>query len=218
MDIFASRLVCGQCGAFYGSKVWHSNSASYRRVVFRCNRKYNEHSRTPVGKGKLCDSPHLYEEEIQSMFIRAINKLLTCKKEVIENLESICEELYDTSAMEAEKVELNQEMVVMSARVNQMIAENARVAQNQDEYSVRFNELSERFSRLKEKYDAIEQRIADTLSKRSTLQSFISTLKSRKEMVTEFDPTLWGVLLDHATIYTKEDVRFTFRDGTEIRV
>ena len=25
-SIFASRIVCGDCGGFYGSKVWHSNS------------------------------------------------------------------------------------------------------------------------------------------------------------------------------------------------
>ena len=39
VDIFASRLVCGECGACYGAKVWHSNSR-YRRVIYRCNRKY----------------------------------------------------------------------------------------------------------------------------------------------------------------------------------
>ena len=218
VDIFASRIVCGQCGAYYGSKIWHSNSASYRRVVFRCNRKYNEHSRNPVGKGKLCESPHLYEEEIQSMFIKAINQLLAHKQNIISSLERICDELCETSTMEAEKAELNQEMVLISDRVNQMIAENARVAQNQDEYTVSFNELSERFKHMKEKRDAIEQSIADTLSKRSMFQAFMATLKAQKEMVTEFEPTLWGILLDHVTVFTKEDVRFTFRDGTEIRI
>ena len=36
---FASRVVCGDCGAFYGSKVWH-NTDAYRRVIWRCNGKY----------------------------------------------------------------------------------------------------------------------------------------------------------------------------------
>jgi hypothetical protein len=25
-SIFSAKLVCGECGGFYGSKVWHSNS------------------------------------------------------------------------------------------------------------------------------------------------------------------------------------------------
>ncbi len=33
----------------------------------------------------------------------------------------------------------------------------------------------------------------------------------------EFDPSLWDSLLDHATVYSKEGVRYTFKGGTEIR-
>ena len=29
---------------------------------------------------------------------------------------------------------------------------------------------------------------------------------------------LWGSLLDHATVYSKEDMRYTFKDGTEIKL
>ena len=40
IDIFASRLVCGECGSYYGAKVWHSNS-KYRRVVlvYKCGQE-----------------------------------------------------------------------------------------------------------------------------------------------------------------------------------
>lgn len=44
---FSSMIVCGDCGAFYGSKVWHSND-KYRKIVYRCNRKYS---------GKKCATP-----------------------------------------------------------------------------------------------------------------------------------------------------------------
>ncbi|MDE7364496.1 MAG: recombinase family protein, partial [Ruminococcus sp.] len=37
-SIFAARIVCGDCGNFYGSKVWHSTN-KYRRVIWRCNHK-----------------------------------------------------------------------------------------------------------------------------------------------------------------------------------
>ena len=37
-------------------------------------------------------------------------------------------------------------------------------------------------------------------------------------LITEFDPSLWGSLLDHATVCSKEDMRYTFKDGTEIKL
>lgn len=37
---FAGKIICGDCGGVFGSKVWHSNS-KYRRVIWRCNAKYN---------------------------------------------------------------------------------------------------------------------------------------------------------------------------------
>ena len=48
------------------------------------------------------------------------------------------------------------------------------------------------------------------------MRQFIGVLKKQKDLITEFDPSLWGALLDHATIYGKDDIRFTFKDGTEI--
>ena len=37
-SIFTSKLVCGDCGCFFGSKVWHSTD-KYRSVVWQCNNK-----------------------------------------------------------------------------------------------------------------------------------------------------------------------------------
>jgi len=36
---FSAKIICGECGGFYGSKVWGSNT-QYRRTIWRCNEKY----------------------------------------------------------------------------------------------------------------------------------------------------------------------------------
>ncbi|HAU31935.1 MAG TPA: hypothetical protein DCW46_06700 [Desulfotomaculum sp.] len=41
INCFASRIVCGDCGSFYGRKVWHSGS-QYACTVWQCNRKFNK--------------------------------------------------------------------------------------------------------------------------------------------------------------------------------
>ena len=63
--LFASRLVCGDCGGLYGSKVWHSTD-QYRKTIWRCNRKYERG--TP--KGQRCTSPHVAANALMDSFVR----------------------------------------------------------------------------------------------------------------------------------------------------
>ena len=60
-NIFSAKLICGCCGGYFGSKVWHSTS-KYRRVIWQCNHKFKN--------GEKCTTPHLYEDEIKQKFIK----------------------------------------------------------------------------------------------------------------------------------------------------
>ena len=82
VSIFSSKIICGECSGYFGSKVWHSTD-KYRRVIWRCNREY--------GKGKKCSTPHLSEDEIKTLFLKALNRLLTDKEEIIANMEMLKE-------------------------------------------------------------------------------------------------------------------------------
>lgn len=73
---FSSKIRCGKCGSWYGSKVWHSNS-KYRKIIWQCNHKFDGDER--------CNTPHLCDEDIQHLFLLAVNKLLVDKDEVIAN-------------------------------------------------------------------------------------------------------------------------------------
>ena len=61
---FSSRIVCGDCGSYFGSKVWNSTS-KYRRFIWQCNGKFK-------GEHK-CETPHLDEEIIKARFVTALN-------------------------------------------------------------------------------------------------------------------------------------------------
>ena len=56
---FSSKIICGCCGSYFGSKVWHSTD-KYRKVIWQCNKKYG-------GKEK-CPVPHLTEDEIKDAY------------------------------------------------------------------------------------------------------------------------------------------------------
>lgn len=48
------------------------------------------------------------------------------------------------------------------------------------------------------------------------MDNFIQELREQ-ELIKEFDARLWGNLVDFITVYNKDDIRVTFKDGTEIR-
>ena len=48
VSIFSGKIKCGECGGFFGAKVWHSTD-KYRRTIYRCNKKYDGHK---------CQTPH----------------------------------------------------------------------------------------------------------------------------------------------------------------
>ena len=82
-NVFSSRIICGDCGGFYGQKVWHSNDP-YRKVIWRCNRKYGKSgkdgkSKDTTASGAKCATPTLSEEAIKNMFIKAYNQLLATR-------------------------------------------------------------------------------------------------------------------------------------------
>ena len=208
VTIFSNRIKCGECGNFYGSKVWHSTD-KYRRVIYRCNHKYN---------GNKCSTPHLVDEEIKAAFVTAFNKLYEKKDTLLENLKLVQEQVCDITTLETEQRKLADEMQVLVEMVQSCIGENARIAQNQGEYQERYNELVSRYDAVKEKHDATAEAINAKRVKAETLGAFAKALHNRASALTDFDEGLWGALVDFMTVYGKGDIGVTFRDGTEIRI
>ncbi len=209
VHLFSGKVKCGQCGEFYGSKVWHSNDPKYRKVVWQCNYKFS-------GTEK-CTTPHLSDEEIERYFISAVNKLISQKEPIITAFsEAVCTAL-DTTQLESAASELEIEMAVISEQIQKCIDENSRVALDQNEYNRRYDELAARFDTAKERYDEISATITDKQNRRAIIEQFLQTLSEQEQMIESFDMNLWCGLVDYVTVYTKDDIRVTFRNGTEIQ-
>ncbi len=157
--VFSAKIYCGDCGQQYGPKVWHSNDPRYRKTIWQCNGKFKNHTH--------CKTPHLTEDEIKEAFVRAINKLLKIRKEVIANLRDIQAALDGTEALKNSIAQLEEERNVVAQIVQQLIEQNARVVQDQADYQRRYIELMER-------YESISSLI-DTLTPQSKLWHFQCT-------------------------------------------
>ena len=208
VHLFSGKIKCGQCGSWYGSKVWHSTD-KYRQVIWQCNHKFDNDER--------CTTPHFTDDEIKAFFISAVNKLLPEKDSIIKAFNTIKSTVFDTSDLDAEKTALEQEMVIFSEMMQQSINENARVALDQTEYQKRYDGLTERFGKAKARLEEVTAVISDKANRQATIEDFLRELQLLDGMITEFDPMLWVSLVNFVTVYSKDDVRVTFKDGTEIR-
>jgi len=208
-SVFSAKLVCGECGDFYGSKVWNSNS-QYRRTVWQCNSKFK-------GDGK-CNTPHLTEEIIKERFVAAVNRLLKGKAGVIANCEKVRDLLTDCTDIDAEIETLLGELEVVTELTRKCIEENAQTAQDQDEYQARYANYCGRYNELAAKINDLQQQRVERQSRRTKFDIFIKSFKKLDGIVTEFNERMWQSLLECVIVQTNGKLLFKFHNGASVEI
>ena len=168
VSIFANTIKCGCCGGWYGAKVWHSTD-KYRRVIYRCNKKY-------AHKEKPCSTRRLTEEEIKQIFVKALNSLVEVKENVIAELRSLIDSVCQMEELIEERGRVEQELRVLAERLEMLIRENARVAQDQAVYLKQENEIRARYLEKQRDMEQLDEQIAERESKRNTLEGMIQVV------------------------------------------
>ena len=87
----SSKLICEDCGGFYGHKVWHSTD-KYRCEIWQCNAKFKNASK--------CETPTLTTEEIQQLFIKAYNKVMSDVPRIVADCEEMRKLLTNTTDLD----------------------------------------------------------------------------------------------------------------------
>lgn len=207
LNCFASRIVCGDCGGFYGRKVWHSNT-KYATTIWQCNNKFQ--------KRKFCSTPHLKEETVKKAFIDAFNSLIENKKEIINNYERIIDKITDFRKQEEECGKINKESGMLEKELDKLVTENARTSMDQNDYNKKYNEYAAKYNNLQKRQHEINNDIARSKAKKNQMILFIKELKNQEQLLTSFDESLWCSLLNAMIVKSDKDVVFQFKDGTEL--
>ncbi len=208
---FASRLVCADCGAYFGTKVWHSNSP-YRQVVYRCNNKYE---RRDIPR---CGTKHLTEEEIKDGFIKAMNLLITNKESVLDDCRMVFDTLTNTADVDAEIESQTAQKEYALQILKQCIEDNATKEQGQSEYWKRYDALTERYEQEQSK---LEQLLAVKDSRRhkaELLGEFMFQLHEQEGIIDKFEMRLWVITVEKVMVSEEKTLTFEFRNGTKIPV
>lgn len=204
---FSGKIVCGECGSFYGSKVWHSTS-KYRRIIWQCNSKFKNDEK--------CSTPHLNEDKIKQTFVEAFNSLIENKEEILEGYEVIIQALTDTSKLDKESNKLKSEIEIVTEMLRKCVEENAHSALNQEEYEERYKALAERYENIKNGLRGIDEKRLERSAKHENITAFIKDLEQREGLVTGFDEQLWLGTVEKVVVNTEEKITFVFKDSMEL--
>ena len=199
---FSAKIGCGECGGYYGAKVWGSNT-KYRRTIWRCNEKYK-------GDHK-CSTPHVTEDEIKEQFLIAINELMANREEVISNCQLAKKMLSDCSQIDAKLDELRREIDVIAGLSRQAIYDNAHKAQDQNEFNELTDGYLEQHRILTERITELEDVKHDRRSRAVVIDGFIRELRTRPLVIDEFDERLWMAAVERVTVGVDGEMVFGFK-------
>ncbi|MGQ7572222.1 recombinase family protein [Streptococcus suis] len=206
--IFSSKLVCGDCGHFFGSKVWHSTS-KYRRVIYQCNEKYKGISK--------CSTPHVTEEKVKQWFVSAVNQVLDNRLEVIDNLYVLLS-IGNLEVIDEQIKVLETEAEVVSQLVANLVSENAIISQDQDKYLKKYNQLTSKYEGIVQEIESLELHRMKKSKRNKELQVFINALEKQEGLLLEFDEFLWETMIEHVTVSGAKEIFIKFKNGQIVRV
>ena len=210
--VFASKIVCADCGGFFGSKVWHSNDP-YRTVIWRCNRKYER-------GGQRCTTPHVREDVIKAGFVQVMAKLLVNRQTVLEDCRRVLEEVLSTDEQSRQIARLQDQAVGLAQRIRSLVNENARTQMTEEEFKPEYDKLASRYEKLAERIAVIQREKDDREYRAKRISLFMRILAGQEECL-EFDPALFTAFVEKVVVSgTKKNVQldYVLRGGTEYRV
>ena len=200
-SVFSDRVICGDCGSSFGPKLWHA-SDKYRTTVWQCNNKFNKNK-------TKCTTPHLTEEKLKAIVLKAVNHISSSRDTVEEDLTYVRDHILDSSGLEKKLKEAMEKLDEIDILINSMVGGSPL-------------KDGDRIDRLLERHEAAEKRVSvlnaeldDMKVRKIKITRFIADLAVLDPLYQEFSDNLVRGLIDNITVYSKSMIVVTFKSGYE---
>jgi hypothetical protein len=126
--------------------------------------------------------------------------------------------LTDCADLDSEAEILAERAAGVYARMEELVADNARRYQDQAEYRERYAELNRRYEVIKARQTEVESERRGRIAKQKNMRQFLETVCQREGLLEGFDEAVWRATMEEITVRAGDDIRVRFRDGREVRV
>ena len=107
-------------------------------------------------------------------------------------------------------------MAEVQLLVENLIHDNARRNQDQEEYERHYQELVSQFNAAKAKMESLLEEKQSKLDRIEILNAFIASLEDKETVIDEFSTDLWNLMIQDALVNEDGTIKFVFKNGIEI--
>lgn len=174
-------------------------------MIWRCGHKYDGDAKSSTG--------HINNNRLEDLFLDAIRLRFTTRANPL--LEQHILNASDASSLELEAVGLVAQIEQVAKQLDTLIARNARIVEDQDDYEKAFNAAHTKHQELLAQHTDVLTKIRDKHNRLAAYRYYQQEIAAIDIDRLAFSPYLCVSLLDDATVSADGSITFTFRDGSE---
>lgn len=205
-NTFSGKLICEDCGSYYGKKKWHSGTIHEKEII-QCKFKFKH----------KCKTPNLDEEEVKSMFLKAYNEMIESKDLLSTNLIEAVNKALDTSSLDKQIEALSNELKDMNKEFELLVKMNTTTQQDQTIWRKKYAELEDIYKNKDGELNSLVMKKNEIKLKVNKFNIFIETLK-KGELITDFDEAIFNFNLEKAIVHKDKSITFKFYSGFETTI
>ena len=89
---------------------------------------------------------------------------------------------------------------------------------SQDEYINEYTKLTKKYEKKAKQREKLVSEKEDKFRRANEIKLYVQKMIETKNLVTEWDDTLWVIFLDRAIVNADGTIEFCFKDGLKISV
>ena len=138
--------------------------------------------------------------------------MIVSKDDILKNLELVLVQIVSVESIEEKIKKLHEDI---EAVVNEV---EVLIHSSKDTDEIKQKELELKYDKLIHKLKDLEHQKEEVMDKRNKISTFISTLKDKVDLISEFDEELFNIMIDKAVVHRDKSIEFIFNSGYKVKV
>lgn len=138
--------------------------------------------------------------------------MIVSKDDILKNLELVLVQIVSVESIEEKIKKLHEDI---EAVVNEV---EVLIHSSKDTDEIKQKELELKYDKLIHKLKDLEHQKEEVMDKRNKINTFISTLKDKVDVISEFDEELFNIMIDKAVVHRGKSIEFIFNSGYKVKV
>lgn len=138
--------------------------------------------------------------------------MIVSKDDILKNLELVLVQIVSVENIEEKIKKVYEDIEVVVNEVEVLIHSSKET----DE--IKQKELELKYDKLIKKLKDLEHQKEEVTDKRNKITTFISTLKDKVDVISEFNEELFNIMVDKAVVHRDKSIEFIFNSGYKVEV